>query len=1134
MNDPDPAPTPAPTEAPARLESQPQPRQASPRSVAPDSSTAAATSWYLALNLAERRPLVGSAENPAAEPEHQADPALTARRLEQWRRQAPFEDETWWRRRLAADNLAADGLQDSEDEAALRLLVGLTSSGIEDRLDAPPPWLAKLLKAYDPESECEPFPWPPSEHRDRCAFLPLVDPLMTAAFAELLTAAREIAEGLPEPTQAPFDPDTAAKALAADLPARLAPMLTRPLLVELHAAKLEERLTGDTPEARFEEFVDELRQPHRALEILGRYPVLARALVERIDQWRRGSVRFLQDLAADAEVLGAKFGSLLGPERWLGQLSEVRGAVGDPHRDGREVLLLRFDSGFRLVYKPKSLALEATFQELLGWFNQRGFEPAFRRIQVVDRTDRGWIEFVESQACESIDELRRFYQRQGGFLGIFYALNGTDFHHENLIAAGEHPVPVDLETLFQPWLGTQTLRDIEQQPGASLRNSVLNTHLLPNQLWGKSDAAGVDLSGLAARAGQLTPTPVLSTVDRRTDKMRVERRRIEIPISDHLPRLEGEETSVLPYAADFEQGFRRLYRILREEAPALTANDGPLAAFATAETRVLIRPTATYGLLYLESFHPHLLGNAVLRERFLDHLWAEAPHRPYLSDLVPTERRQLQRGDIPAFFTYPGSRDLFSGGERFPDFFEETTLEHARRLISSLSDADLDRQLATVRASLQAARLSTTEVPRPTYELVPRDQPISSDELLAAAVKLGHQLADRAFTNDREAHWLALDHKPHRGWCLVSAGPDFYQGLPGLIFFYAYLGSLTSEPRFTALARLALRTLDHQIEQGDHPLEGIGAYGGWSGLLYTFTHLSTLWGEAELLDRAEGLAQEMLPQAPTDELLDLVAGAAGCLVTALRAYRVRPSAIFRELAVACGERLLATAQAQEHGAGWVIELTGPRPIAGMSHGAAGISWALLELWGETGDERYREAARQGIEMERHLFSQERGNWPDLRVGHPDDQGVDSSEGQHFMAAWCHGAPGIGLARILGLPFLDDATVRKEIAVAVGTTLDEGLGLNHSLCHGDLGNLDFLHRAAAASSDSQLERRVFHLAGGVVDNLRREGPLCGLPRGSDPPSLMLGMAGIGYGLARLAAPDAIPSVLALDPIPGARS
>jgi lantibiotic modifying enzyme len=41
----------------------------------------------------------------------------------------------------------------------------------------------------------------------------------------------------------------------------------------------------------------------------------------------------------------------------------------------------------------------------------------------------------------------------------------------------------------------------------------------------------------------------------------------------------------------------------------------------------------------------------------------------------------------------------------------------------------------------------------------------------------------------------------------------------------------------------------------------------------------------------------------------------------------------------------------------------------------------------------------------------------------------------------------------------------------------------------------------------------------------------MPSGVHSPSLMTGVAGIGYGLLRLAAPEAVPSLLALRP-PGA--
>jgi lantibiotic modifying enzyme len=42
----------------------------------------------------------------------------------------------------------------------------------------------------------------------------------------------------------------------------------------------------------------------------------------------------------------------------------------------------------------------------------------------------------------------------------------------------------------------------------------------------------------------------------------------------------------------------------------------------------------------------------------------------------------------------------------------------------------------------------------------------------------------------------------------------------------------------------------------------------------------------------------------------------------------------------------------------------------------------------------------------------------------------------------------------------------------------------------------------------------------------------MPRGAEPPGLMIGLAGVGYGLLRLAAPERVPAVLLLaGPEPG---
>ena len=133
-----------------------------------------------------------------------------------------------------------------------------------------------------------------------------------------------------------------------------------------------------------------------------------------------------------------------------------------------------------------------------------------------------------------------------------------------------------------------------------------------------------------------------------------------------------------------------------------------------------------------------------------------------------------------------------------------------------------------------------------------------------------------------------------------------------------------------------------------------------------------------------------------------------------------------------------------------------------------------------------------------------------------------------MTAWCHGAPGIGLGRLTALPCLEDSEVRQDIAIAIETTRTQGFGYNHSLCHGDLGNLDLLIEACVRLGRADLQPHINAIAARIVQDIRHHGWRCGNPLGVESPGLMTGLAGIGYGLLRLAEPTRVPSVLALAP------
>ncbi|MEZ5906481.1 MAG: lanthionine synthetase LanC family protein [Geminicoccaceae bacterium] len=100
--------------------------------------------------------------------------------------------------------------------------------------------------------------------------------------------------------------------------------------------------------------------------------------------------------------------------------------------------------------------------------------------------------------------------------------------------------------------------------------------------------------------------------------------------------------------------------------------------------------------------------------------------------------------------------------------------------------------------------------------------------------------------------------------------------------------------------------------------------------------------------------------------------------------------------------------------------------------------------------------------------------------------------------------------------------------ALATTLRDGFRGDHCLCHGSLGNIEPLLLARDILGSSPWAGHVDRLTGATFRSIRDDGPCCSVPLGVESPGLMTGLAGIGYGLLRLAEPSRIPSVLTLAP------
>ncbi len=1081
---------------------------------------------YLGLTLAERRHVAGRQVREA-----DLDRTRGARRLAKWKGQPPFDSTALFQQRLEQWAL-------SEAELVGRL--SENGAAVNSGLLKPPAWAAELDEALLPAMGQEPAgatlscecsrqqvdnllsAVPAGQPQRR--FLELVRPLMERAVSRLHEGVQTLVASYPSFR---IQSDTLETLLVGLLPNRLLPSLLRTMVLELNVARVQGLLAGETGEQRFESFIQRIQQPEVRLELFREYPVLGRQVVTALEQWLECSLEFFGRWCADWPAIRGEFSRGEDP----GPLVAIEEGAGDSHRNGRSVWIIQCRSGLGLVYKPRSLAVDRHFQELLGWLNERGFHAPFRRLKILDRGAYGWEEFVSVEGCSSREEVARFYERAGGYLALLRGLAATDFHHENMLAAGEQPILIDLEALLHaPGLEPEP-KEAGEFAGQTFAESVLGSGLLPMPQWSSRHGDVFDASGLGADVGKRLPMRRAGFKDVGTDQMLFARQDAVIDSADHQPRLNGVPARPLDYRDALERGFTQVYLLLEHHRDEWLAPGGWLERFAADEVRVVLRDTSRYGELLQEGSHPNVLRDALDRERLFDRLWDEVKDRPRLAQLIPAELEDLWRGDVPLFTTWPDSRDLWAGPHRrFENILNEKGLECARERFRELGPEDLKRQLWLLRSSLCSLATGARSAAR-SRQAPPAlpSAPVTRQQFLAACCAIGDRLAETAYRGQGDIAWIGVTPLRDEKWVLAPLGLDLYDGVPGVGLFLAYLGAITGQERYTALAWAALETLRRRLQpdRRKRNFEEIGVFIGWGGIIYTLAHLGVLWNEPEILSEAHEMLEALPGRIEKDNKLDLLSGAAGCIAGLLCLQSCRPSPRVLELAVQCGQHLITQARSMSQGLAWTPPLPASGPLTGFSHGAAGIAWALLDLAVMTGEDRFRTAALGGLAYERSLYSTEGGNWPDFRALERGRR-AEGDEAVTFQVAWCHGAPGIGLSRLLCRRHLEDPLLEQEIEVSLRTTFASGFGSNHSLCHGDLGNLELFLEAARAFPRSPRGAEANRLVASIVQSIERDGWLCGNPLAVESPGLMTGIAGIGYGLLRCADPGRVPSILTLAP------
>lgn len=368
---------------------------------------------------------------------------------------------------------------------------------------------------------------------------------------------------------------------------------------------------------------------------------------------------------------------------------------------------------------------------------------------------------------------------------------------------------------------------------------------------------------------------------------------------------------------------------------------------------------------------------------------------------------------------------------------------------------------------------------------------------------------------------------------LRSFGPELYSGTSGIGIVLASLARADAEPLVRATAQGAMEQALSTLETIP-PEARAGFYSGWSGIACALVECGEMLGVPGWTRRGIELMESVCRSSISPEALDVMSGRAGIIPALLRLYQGHPRDWMIETAVRYGHELIGAAHRGERGWSWRTLPTGgiegQKDLTGLSHGAAGIAWALLELHAETGEREFLSAAEEAIRYEQSYFDAAQQNWPDFR----EFPGVMPQPGL-CSTTWCHGAPGIGLTRLRAFQITGKVAYREQAEAALRTTarLLKAAAPGHEslcLCHGSFGNAETLLLAAEVWNDNALRREADAVGRRSLETYINRGlPLpCGVNGGEETPGLMLGIAGMAYFLLRLAGDARLPSWLLYRP------
>lgn len=828
----------------------------------------------------------------------------------------------------------------------------------------------------------------------------------------------------------------------------------RSLILEMHWYKNNGLLKGQNPQEEYVYFCKEIIGKKEFIDsCFERYPELYRCIQAKIQFVTDYNQEIMHNFERDKSEISKTI-----CKRETNKIIKIDGGVGDTHCQGKQVLKLTLDNGEKILYKPHSLRNEVIFSQLLQWLAERtGIVQ--KQYNVLSRETYGWSSVVEYQECKSNEEVKRFYQRMGVQLFLAYILNTRDLHCENLIAAGEYPVFVDLETLV--FISKDKIgQKIQDQIYERLQESVLYTGILPVYHWDRN-GEGIDASAIGGRGKQRYPFRIPRVECPETSNMYLGYGYPTIEEAKNRVALQGKKIVPNQYTREVVEGFEKAYQAVLDEKEVF--RDTVIKKLEHSKSRYLHADTQKYSMLLSASYHPSLLRNKEDRYRFFEEFYLEENQDEEERKIIEEEIHSMMQGDIPYFEYQLGDRDLWNGeGKKIGTYFKREPLVKVQQKIEKLTSKDLVKQKQYIQIALSFMSKDPNIYHNGAYRVSEQISKKSFDVARNIKKLIERVVSEAVWNEDKtEVAWeqLTIGQGHQFTWNIEPMNYYLYQGLAGMLLLFWRIKKIEMYKReaeniYQTLCEMFFRYTD----EGKKNITSLcskytGIYEGEGAVVYVYLLLYQQSKEEIFLEYAKRHAVIVERLLDQDEVYDLLSGNAGAAWVMLQLYYITRDDYFLDIAEKAVDILSAASEKQEEGIGWRIDEQ--PPMAGIAHGNSGVLMPVFALWRETRDEKYESLAENIWKYENSLYDSRIQNWIDVRAKESDKDEIGP-------VAWCHGVGGVLLSRLTCYKMAEEKKwkerLSKDINKAYTKLNDYWLRDSWSLCHGICGNLWILEKA----------------------------------------------------------------------------